>query len=265
MLNVAELSALMSAQLKKGVFTNSSMTAYGYLEDDPLTEAVSSGGSLLIFRHRPGFSLMNYYVQQDCKSIEIPDFCQCPIVCETAFRPKDEAAADRVMALLAGAGFEPALDRIRLSRSGCGGPPGGNVRIISPGPDQTQILRTFLLANFNPLTGCIPPAGVLAKDLFAVAETDGEITGMLHFSVERSFWEIRHLAVAPELRGKGLAARLLDAAQAEAGRISGSKAEEGLRCRVWTGADNAPAIKFYEKHGFTADAYKSKVLIRNIR
>ena len=267
MLKADELSALMSAKLKKGVFTNSSMTAAEYLEDDPSLEAAASDGALLIFRHRPDFMLMNYYVQQDCQCIVIPESSSDTLVCETAFRPKDEAAASRAMTLLADAGFKSALERIRLSRSECRRSDAGEASVEDN--DTCGFLPSaavFLRENFNPLTGCIPPENVLSKDKFAIVRRRGEIAGMLHFSVGRSFWEIRHLAVAPDLRGMGLAAQLLAAAQDEADRISQhDTANAHLRCRVWTGADNLPAIKFYEKHGFTADAYRSKVLIRNNR
>ena len=268
MLKADELSALMSAQLKKGVFTNSSMTAAEYLEDDPCLKAVSSDGALLIFRRRPDFMLMNYYVQQNCECIAIPESCSDTLVCETAWRPKDLAAAERVMKLLAEAGFQPAIERIRLSR---------NENADSAAFNEAEIINSssewrnfsadaFLREHFNSLTGCIPPENVLMTDLFAVIRRNKEIAGMLHFSVGRSFWEIHHLAVVSELRGKNLAAQLLDAAQIEADRISLQDASNAhLRCRVWTGADNVSAIKFYEKHGFSADAYRSKVLIRNNR
>lgn len=284
MLSVTELSALMSAQLKRGVFTNSAMTAGQYLEDDPDAEVAESGNSLLILRHRPGFLLLNYYIQENCETLDIPPFAEgLPVVCETVYRPKDQAAALRTLELLKNTGFTEAAQRIRLTREewreeDC---PGYPVKIavelaetvipsaMEEGADAFVLsAESFLGENFDPLTGCIPPMNILAKDRFAVVRTNGRIDGMLHFSVGRNFWEIRHLAVARELRGKGVAAKLLAAAQINADCSVAAQTNgvsSHLRCRVWTGADNAAAIKFYTKHGFIADAYKSTILIKNTK
>ena len=54
------------------------------------------------------------------------------------------------------------------------------------------------------------------------------------------------LFVRPPWQGRGLAARLLDAAEAEARRRG------YLRLRLWTARDAGRARRFYEREGWTA-------------
>jgi ribosomal protein S18 acetylase RimI-like enzyme len=72
-----------------------------------------------------------------------------------------------------------------------------------------------------------------------VAETpDGAVVGMMVLSPDL----IEQLYLAPEARGAGLGDRFVELAKA--------RRQEGLT--LWTFQANAPARRFYERHGFRA-------------
>ena len=79
------------------------------------------------------------------------------------------------------------------------------------------------------------------------------LSGLIHFTNTRRGGEIRHLALRPQDRGRGLSRALI------AGCL---RALEGGACTVWTGADNRPALGAYQSMGFQADGWRSAVLIR---
>ena len=101
-------------------------------------------------------------------------------------------------------------------------------------------VRAFLLAQFDPLTGCIPPDDALqraveAGEMLCLTDEAG-ITGLLHYAPGRAACEIRHLAVRADCRGQGLAQRLLGMLRARTGG------------------------RFYEKNDFRPDGWTSVVL-----
>ena len=116
-------------------------------------------------------------------------------------------------------------------------------------------MRAFLLAQFDPLTGCIPPddalrAAVETGEMLCLTDEAG-ITGLLHYAPGRAACEIRHLAVRADCRGQGLAQRLLGMLRARTG---------GQKCTVWARQGNTPAERFYEKNDFRPDGWTSVVL-----
>ena len=90
-----------------------------------------------------------------------------------------------------------------------------------------------------------------AADGLTVARDDGAIVGFVRFAVEHgplaqdcTRGVVRDLYVVPERRGEGVGGRLLDAAEAALrDRGVGVVAVEAL-------ADNADAIRFYERRGY---------------
>ena len=80
--------------------------------------------------------------------------------------------------------------------------------------------------------------------------------GLLHYAVAKKSAEIKHLAIAPQMRGKGLSAVLINAFLKEC---------SGMKTTVWTGSGNAPALNAYKDCGFTEDGRRSSVMIYNSR
>ncbi len=82
-------------------------------------------------------------------------------------------------------------------------------------------------------------------DLFLVAELDGQMIGTVigGFDGRRGF--IYHLAVDRSYRAQGVGGRLMDEVEARL-RAKGCR-----RCYLFVTPDNAEAMRYYEKRGWT--------------
>ncbi|MFJ3986057.1 GNAT family N-acetyltransferase [Streptomyces fungicidicus] len=79
---------------------------------------------------------------------------------------------------------------------------------------------------------------VPARDTWVAETADGDVTGVMVLQGE----ELDQLYLAPEWRGRGIGDRFLALAK--------ERSPGGLA--LWTFQVNAPAHRFYERHGFTA-------------
>jgi len=77
---------------------------------------------------------------------------------------------------------------------------------------------------------------------FALRDAQGALVGGLNGAAHWSWFYIRHLWVAPERRGEGLAALLLKAAEA--------KARERACLGLYIDTFEEPVAAFYERRGF---------------
>jgi len=157
----------------------------------------------------------------------------------------------RAQDALCALGFTEAFCRLRRTRAAI---PVQNTA-ETPAEASFEAVRAFLLEQFDPLTGCIPPddalrAAVETGEMLCLTDEAG-ITGLLHYAPGRAACEIRHLAVRADCRGQGLAQRLLGMLRARTG---------GQKCTVWARQGNTPAERFYEKNDFRPDGWTSVVL-----
>lgn len=76
------------------------------------------------------------------------------------------------------------------------------------------------------------------------AEEDGEIVGYCCTQVLFEDAELQNIAVAPKMRGRGLAKDLLAAAEENAKTLGAEK------CFLEVRVGNTPAIRLYEKFGY---------------
>lgn len=167
---------------------------------------------------------------------------------ELPYRRGDTRFHDLAAALEA-AGWRLALSRVRLTRKAAPAPvPGGFEPSAAPDP---EVLLNLLYACFSPLTGCLPDQEELACDL-AEGRLLAAEGGLIRWRQKGKTSEIRHLAVNPAARGKGLAKALV----AEYLTL-----EDGKLCRVWTGADNAAALRVYHSFDYAEDGWESLVLL----
>lgn len=247
------LAPLLSAQLKKGVYTNH------VLSRDETEWAVAEGlavepfdGGLWIARRRGCHDLLTFYLQQGAE-VKLPAL-ERPAVLELAWRPKDAQRAAEALEALKVAGFTECYRRARREREAS---PAEELPadVVFPTGDRTEAVLAFLEGHFDALTGCVPSLPRLTEQLergeVAVLEDGAGIRGMLHFAPGRNAMEIRHLAVRADCRGQGLAGILLAAALWKC---------SGCKSLVWARQGNAPAETFYEHHGFRLDGWQSAVL-----
>ena len=306
-----QISELITANLKKGVRTNTAMSREEYereISHGSLMAGETPQG-LIILRNRPSHIKLNYYINDIVSPIDLvelekairaegwnrSDECcnnkneqERPspdklIVTETAFRERDTALKETV-GYLAGCGFEEVLSRVRLSRP-AGAPDENAENAVEISPEKVEsreeensrftfyvkkstaedaaAIRPLLHSSFSPITGCLPEDDELRLDaaagniLMLFADNDSRHPaarpcGLLHYAAAKKSAEIKHLAIAPQMRGKGLSAVLINAFLKEC---------SGMKTTVWTGSGNAPALNAYKDCGFTEDGRRSSVMI----
>ena len=154
---------------------------------------------MLLLRQRAGYRLLNFYLHPGAK-LCLPGQT-LPLVTELACREKDQAAMRRAQDALCALGFAECFHRLRRTRAAIPAP--DNAETASEA--SFEAVRAFLLEQFDPLTGCIPPEeelrqAVSAGQVLCLMDADG-ISGLLHYAPGRAQCEIRHLAVRADCRG----------------------------------------------------------------
>ena len=238
------LSSAVTACLRAGAETNCTLQAADFRREIAAGTLLSHqwAGGLLLLRQRPGHVIVNFYRTGPAPlHVSLPG----PAVVELPLRPGAEADTDWWEAL----GFRPLLRRLRLARPALR--PGQACPMTLELPSITAAEALALLEScFDPLTGCLPALEELEEDLRQNGLlTEGGV-GVLRFENGRTV-KIRHLAVAAEVRGRGIARTLV-------GRFNERTGDR--RALVWTGEENWPARRVYEGAGFAADGWRSLVL-----
>ena len=247
----AAVERAITARLRPGVLA-------GELPDgETLREELARGtltladtpAVLLLFRRRSGFSRVSYFLtdpQGACPCVW-PDRC----VLEVPLRPgAPETAVDYWQTQ----GFQTVFRRIRRRRTASE----ETAQEPPPRPVAASEAQALLEACFDPMTGCLPRQEQLEQRsreglLLSRCADDGTLQALLDVEPRRGAVELRHLAVLPAFRGRGLGVSLT----AEFVRRFGSS-----RCLVWHRQDDAAAAAIYEKNGFHPDGWQSVVLKR---
>ena len=151
----AALAPLLSAQLRRGVVTNCFLSAEDYQRELPRGLYYEEReGCLLLLRQRPGHLVLNFYLQPG-GTFFLPDVKR-PVVTELSCRAKDADAMSAAAEQLRVLGFAECFRRLRRAR------PAAEAAEAEAAADASfDAVRAFLLAQFDPLTGCIPPDDAL--------------------------------------------------------------------------------------------------------
>lgn len=251
----SDLAALAETCLRPGVYTNVMVTRdkfAGEIAAGTLS-AKLDGHNLLIAVRRSDHVRLYFYINDLTRPLY--SGFDVPAVTEIAFR----IAGDRTVPVreyFEGCGFSRLLRRIRLSR-----PAGLPASAVPSGivyPTDTAEISAFLTASFSPLTGCLPAEAeilsAMGEKRFLALRDDRGLAGLIHLCPERNAAEIRHLAVREDLRGRGLARRLVSA---------GLSAMPHKLFRVWVREDLTPAHSVYASAGFSPDGWASQVFLLN--
>ena len=249
-----EVNALISACLKPGVSTNCVLTGEDWRRE-LAAEALWAHqwpGGVLFFRRRPDFWRLSYYVTDPAAPLDIPWPAE-DVVMETVLRPRDGAGLSDYWT---SKGFSPLFRRLRMKR------PGGGSEPLSPPPTVPPEEAEALLERcFDRRTACLPCREELAAACGAgqiLTRRDGadRLTALLHAAPGRAGTELRHLAVAEDCRGTGLAGDLT----AEFVRRFGDRS-----ALVWVREDFSQARHIYEKNGFAPDGWTATVWLKKGR
>ena len=153
---------------------------------------------------------------------------------ELSCRAKDADAMANAAEQFCALGFREVLRRTRRTRKPEAFPV--ETTAVPAKPGDFEDISRFLSEHFSALTGCLPTADDLRKNLedghTVITRDEKGVSGVLHFAVSRASTEIRHLAVRADCRRKGLAGELLTAYLA---------ATDGAKSQVWARTGNAPA------------------------
>ncbi len=249
------LSQWISAQLKAGMCTNAFYTPQDYqkaIAEGSLCGEKWEGGLALLWG-RAGYDRLSFWLT-DCDG-PIPFVPKRTTVLEIAARPKD-AKLHEAGKRWEEAGFTPLFERLRLSHGPWEAPEAPWT--LAQAADAPAV-SSLLAENFHPQAGCLPTQGELLEELehghfLCLRDEGGQTVGLLHYLPQGRATKIQHLAVSKALRRTGGGSALLAGYQA---------LSQGKRSMVWTQADNAPALAFYEKHGYTPDGWTSRVWLWN--
>lgn len=235
------LRAAQSACLRPGLVTNCVLPAQALrelCESGRLLAERTDGGLFLLAR---GTVDRLYFYVTDSKTaprLALPE----GTVCEYPYANAPALPESWFVAL----GFCRVLTRERRTRPAAEAPAG-------PSPWEgisAQAALEILNACFPRDTGCIP-----TLDELELAAREGRLLGteqtaVLHARPDRGAMELRHLAVLPAARGRGLASGLVREFCARFGAQT---------CRVWAAQDNAAARRIYEQNGFLPDGRMAQV------
>ena len=251
--NFEELNKLISAHLKKGVYTNCFISKEEF-EQEIKSESLFYhiyGGGLLIFRKMEDYYKMNFYINNP--EIDLDINFENILVTEVVCKPETEC--DNIIELFEKNGMSLKLKRVRLlNDSNNVGLNNINVEKANL-KDYEKIIKLFE-ENFDKYIGCIPTKQKLIADIkkgnFYCYKENEKILGVLHIDNKAN---IKHLAVDSDFRGKGIAKAILGKYLLDAGEC---------KKYVWTGEDNDAAKKTYLSMDYKLDGYVSYVLTNNV-
>ena len=252
----SEASRLALGYMKPGVLTNHVMSADEYRADiaGGLLYAYQWPGGLLFLRNRELYHLLGYYIG-DINELPGCDFPDNTVI-EIPHKPSIAGAAAAAAEYWVRAGFEHTLERVRLTRGVTGHNPSGNAQFATP--QDVHDCYELLRGSFHPVTGHIPGLGelevsVVNGHVLCVGDADGKVCGLLRWVPRAASVEIRQLALCEDMRGKGLAHRLLESFVDVCG---------GKKATVWARDGYAPALRAYTAAGFVVDGWRSYVLTK---
>ncbi len=158
----AALAPLLSAQLRRGVVTNCFLSPADYQREIDAGLFYEEGdGFLLLLRQRAGYQLLNFYLHPGAR-LFLPETA-VPLVTELACREKEQVAMRRAQDALCALGFAECFRRLRRTRAAVPAPNNAE----APTEASFETVRAFLLEQFDPLTGCIPPEEELRQAVSA--------------------------------------------------------------------------------------------------
>ena len=248
--SLEELARAAGGYLRPGVTANGMVTGEKFGDDIRAgrLHMEADEDNLWLAVHREDHIRLYFYLND--LNNPLGEHFDSPVVTEIAFRGNGEKLPP-LEGLLALCGLKPVFRRVRLAR-----PPElpEDTPVPVTRPADAKAVYGFLRANFSPLTGCLPTldqvlAGMADKRFLALEDEKG-IAGLLHMTHEKNGVEIRHLAVREDLRGRGLAGRLVAAGLAN---------HLGELCRVWVREDYDSAGRVYAGAGFRPDGWRSLV------
>ena len=264
----SEAARLALAHMKPGVLTNHVMTTAEYRADvaEGSLYAYTWPGGLLFLRKRATYHMLSYCVNDLSifPGYKLPE----DTMTETAYKQSGAENAARIVDFWKHAGMWPAFERIRLTRASglgltvnAGTEKAYNLHFGLATPRDTDACNDLMYASFDRLTGHIPNyyelcESINAGHILCMKDSHGAVCGLLRWMPRTASLEIRQLALREDMRGKGLARKLIN---------EFLDIMDGNKITVWARDGYAPALKSYAAAGFVPDGWRSTVLTIRIK
>ena len=251
--NYTEISEAVNRHFGRTIVTNCFISRETYdseIKNGTLYLEEFDGG-VYILKKRDGYDVLYFYLDSPESTIA-PITTDEDIVCEIPYRERDENIK-KVSERFSEFGYDRLFTRVRLAKKAEPAEYPDEHITAADNRDFDEII-SLLQASFDRRTGCIPTDEALREDIYAgrvLVYRDGGVAGLLHYTDEKAVSEIRHVAVAEDRRGEGIASRL----------VQTYLSDKSGRCRVWAREDYPAARRIYEKNGYQTDGMKSEVLI----
>lgn len=226
---------------RRGIVTNNFLTPSDYRSEIAEGELFyeASDNALSLYTARDGFYILYFYAAPDC---DLPKLPSETTVCEVSGKSEDIAKNH---------GFTKLFDRIKLEASFLPSSSDGTTAACA---DDAESVYSLLNECFDPTSAYLPTLTQLRAEaeegLLKLYRRGEEILGVLRYGISGKCALIKHLCVAKNASGQGIAKRLCL-----------SLMSEHEKCSVWTSAENMPAVSLYKKLGFSETGKSSTVYI----
>ena len=187
-----------------------------------------------------------------------------PIVIEILYRGNDGASKE-IVRYWEKQGFNENLVRMNLAAKftdiNMPSPCSISMHVIKT-PEEGELARSLFNRSFDPYSGdniTEEQASELVNDRqIIIAENEGIFAGALHFyNIGRCAW-IGHVAVCPNVRGRGFGNALVS----EFIRLNHT--DDKSRYALWVQAQNKPAVDMYQRFGFKYAGKSSLSMIKEL-
>lgn len=248
-----EISEAIKEHFKVGVVTNCFLTEEEYKREikNKTLYVINEANYLIVLREREGHYKLNYYINQ-MEKLKIK--LDKPVVVEIIKRPYDKNF-EIIKEIFTDSCFVKILERERYTLDNI-----ENLKCeykykieICKREDIDEIME-ILKNNFDEYTGCVPTTEEIEEEIgkqnIYCMKKQNEMAGILHMKSTRAYTEVKHLAVNERYRKQGIADELVK-----------KLIETNKKITVWTGKENRPAQRTYEKNGFKKDGWTSMVFL----
>ncbi len=202
-----------------------------------------------------GGAVAYYYFYADAEdgnSLSLPESLDKPLLAEFFYKENALQQLEAIDERLSGSSFEKSACFQRMSLKD---PhisftvPADHTLSTAPCAEEICSLWTHQIADKTNIPNIPECLDLIKQGLVYSIETEGHTAAAMMFEKSGRRYIVRHVAVSPQHRRKGLARSLLLSTL--------TTLPDGASVMLWVERNNTPAVKLYESLGFTADGMLS--------
>lgn len=195
-----------------------------------------------------------FTAEGDASPLMLPESSDKTIICEMYGKAGSEQALRSVHEKLLKAGFvyKACFQRMNIRRDQMnmsGACPAEYSYTMQPSPADACALWNAQIADITGMPDEQECREMIDRQLVFAVEKAGELAAAMMLEKAGKRYTVRHVAVSPQHRRKGLGRYLMQQAL-------GQLPEDALTM-LWVEKDNVSAVRLYESMGFVADGMRS--------